>query len=156
MAKKKTLPPQVLLPGSACYSTVSVQSEWQLHHPRGFHIPPSGIWLPGSSEQTFPAKVQVWSANQFFIVILTPILQLNIILAKLCNVYFTSYQLILVQTWRLNHVFIYGVTKVLVSLTPLPDLETDVYSQPSIGMTVDHQQPALPQLEPQKKNKHRS
>ena len=64
--KKKTLLPQVLLPGSACYSTVSVQSEWQLHHPRGFHIPPSGIQLPGSSEQIFPAKVQVWSACHFF------------------------------------------------------------------------------------------
>lgn len=64
--------------GSACYSTVSVQSEWQLHHPRDSHIPPSRIQLPGSSEQTFP------------------------------------------------------------------DLGTDGYSQPSIGTTVDHQQPALP------------
>ena len=45
------------------YSTTSVQNEWQLHHPRGSHIPPSGIRLPESSEQTFPAKVQVWSAK---------------------------------------------------------------------------------------------
>ena len=55
-----------------------------------------------------------------------------------------GYQLKLAQTWIPNHVFIYAITKVLISLKPLPDLGTDVYSQPSIGKTVDHQQPALP------------
>jgi hypothetical protein len=37
--------------------TISVLSEWQLHHPRDFHTPLSQIRLPGSSVQTFPEKV---------------------------------------------------------------------------------------------------
>jgi hypothetical protein len=46
------------------------------------------------------------------------------------------------------------IEKVLRVSIPLPASENDGYSQPSIGMTADHQQQALPQPESQKMNKH--
>lgn len=80
--KKKAYHPS-LAAWFSLLSTVSVQNEWQLHHPQGSHIPPSRIQLPGSSEQTFPAKVhRVWSARRFCLVISPLSSSLTSILAK--------------------------------------------------------------------------